>query len=784
MRVVRASSFFGPDFPGFSSPSFDWPNLDWIGRLSRRLVLLVVFLLSLALLSVPVAAFAADLNLKVVDPNSAAVPGAQVSIFAADQSTPLQTAITAGDGTALFASLGSGAYRVEVLAPGFSPYSADVSVPREGTLTATLSIASATETVVVSATRTPVPVDETGASIGTLEREQLTNMQPVSLGEAMRFLPGAVVNTTGQPGNLTSLFVRGGDSTYNKVIVDDVPVDEPGGTFDFGVVPMTGADRIELLRGAQSTLYGSDAMTSVVQMFSRIGSGDKPEVLFGADGGNLSTAHGYVSVLGARGRFDYNVFADQFNSEGEGVNNEYSNSLQGGNLGVRLANNAFLRVRARHANSHTGIQGEWDFNGQKLFPPDIDQRAHQNNLLASAHLSIAGPSHWQHMFTGYEYNHRYQNADTVADRGCDPTIFNFFDCYFDDLTHINRAGLNYQADYTPRSWLQTTLGYEFEDENGSFNSTFVNTDPNGNFGHGFTHGLRLNHALFAQQRITRGRWSLVAGLRYVNNDSFGSRVVPRGAITFLAWRGGEVFSGTRLRFAYGQAIKEPTFQESFGITGLFPADPNPDLRAEENRSYEAGFEQGLFNNRYALSAVYFNNQFRNQIEFTTNPVDFNGFFLNLNRSFAQGAELEFKGKITNRVSLDSAYNYTSTQILEAPLCTPQNFCSPLFFAGEPLLRRPRHSGSLLLNYFGTRWGASLGGSFIGRRPDSDFLGLGFDHSPGYARVDFGGWYAIHPRVTAYVNVQNALDKQYEEVVGYPALGINFRAGLRFRVGGE
>src|SRR5215472_6909645 len=127
MRVVRASAFSGRDFPG------------WVSRAS----LLSSLLLGLALLSVmPVAAFAADVKLKVVDPNSAAVPGAQVLIFAADQSTPLQTAITAGDGAVLFASLSNGAYRVEVLAPGFSPYLADIAVPREEMLTATLSIAS------------------------------------------------------------------------------------------------------------------------------------------------------------------------------------------------------------------------------------------------------------------------------------------------------------------------------------------------------------------------------------------------------------------------------------------------------------------------------------------------------------------------------------------------------------------------------------------------------------------------------------------------------------------
>ena len=90
----------------------------------------------------------------------------------------------------------------------------------------------------------------------------------------------------------------------------------------------------------------------------------------------------------------------------------------------------------------------------------------------------------------------------------------------------------------------------------------------------------------------------------------------------------------------------------------------------------------------------------------------------------------------------------------------------------------------MLNYAASKWGGNLGGSFVGRRPDSDFSGLGIDHAPGYARVDVGGWYKIHPRVTAYANVGNALNRHYQEVVGYPALRANFRAGLRFRIGGE
>jgi len=734
--------------------------------------------------------FADDLKLRVLDPHSDPVAGAQVSVFAADSSTPLAVLTTSGEGVVALNAVNRGRYRLQVLAPGFAPQASDITLSEPSTFTVNLAVAGASEIVVVTATRTPLPLEESGASVSTLEAGQLELMQPAAASDAVRFLPGAIVNTVGQRGGQSSLFVRGGDSRYNKVLIDGVPVNDPGGIFDFGVVPMAGADRLEFLRGAQSTLYGSDAMTSVVQVFSRTGATESPEVRFGADGGNFSTAHGYASLAGAAGRFDYNLFGDQFNTSGSGINDDYSNSLEGANLGARLTDRATLRIRTRHSTSRSGVQGEWQFDGAPPLAPDADARARQNNLLASADLTYAISAHWQHRITGFEYNHRTLNEDTLADRGCDVGAFVFTDCYFRDTAHINRAGLNYQGDYIPRDWLQTTLGYEFEDENGFFNTAFPTTDPNnpgsptGIIVTQFTRGLRLNHALFAQQRITRGRLSAIVGVRYVHNDSFGDRAVPRVALTFLARRGSNRFSGTRFRFSYSQGIKEPRFEESFGISGVFPADPNPSLKPEENRAFEAGFEQSFFGTNYAFSGVYFNNQFRNQIEFTTNPVDFNGQYVNVNRSMAHGAEVNFKGHLTRHTSLDAGYNYTSTQILEAPLCTPQNFCDPLLAKGQPLIRRPKHSGSLLLSYLGSRWGGNLAGSFVGRRADSDFIGLGIDHAPGYARVDLGGWYGIHSHVTAYVNVENALDRRYQEVVGYPALPINFRAGLRFRFGGS
>ncbi len=713
------------------------------------------------------AASAAEIKIKVVDPQSAVVAGAQVVLIPQGSTMPAAVASTSAEGLVVFRDLAARSYRVQVLAKGFAAATANLSSETEMT-TVQLRLAAAAETVVVTATRTPVPTEAAGADVETLSGSQLETMQPVAASDSLRFLPGAVVNTAGQRGGLSSLFVRGGDSTYNKVIVDGVTVNEPGGTFDFGTLPLSQADHMEFVRGAQSTLYGSDAMTSVVQVWTRTGTTATPELSFGADGGNFGTANGYASLAGAHGRFDYNVFGDQFNTNGQGVNNSYSDSLQGGNVGVAFNDQVSLRVRVRHSNSHTGVPGEWNFNGDPLEPPDPNEWSQLNDLLGSVELTVAAPSGWQHRFTGFEYNYRYNDVNLTGD----PARVDDFAAH--GLDDINRAGFEYQGDYLERSWARTTVGYRFEDENGFVGD--LNFPP-------LTHGLRLNDDVYGQQQLTLGRLLVIAGARFVHNGAFGNTGVPRIALTLLALRGGDVFSGTRLRFSYATGFKEPRLEETFASPPF--SIPNPSLQPERNRAFEAGLLQNLFGNRYAFTATYFNNLYYDRIDYATNPVTFIGQYVNVDKSFAQGAEVEFQGKILPRLFLNTAYTYTSTEILQAPVCTPANFCDPTVLgAGQPLLRRPKHSATTLLTYSGKRWGANLAGSFVGRRKDADFLGFGINHAAGYVRVDMGGWYSLTSRVTAYVTLQNALDKQYQEVVGYPSLGANFRAGMRFRIGGE
>jgi outer membrane cobalamin receptor len=714
--------------------------------------------------------FASDLQVKVIDPQGAVVAGARVTAYVRNSTAAAAVGETRGDGLVLLSGLAGGEYRVRVLAPGFAPAEENAKMPSTKALAVRLSVASAAETVVVSAERTPLPTGESGADTSLLDSQALISMQSVAAADALRFLPGAILSANGRRGGLASLFVRGGESRYNKVIVDGVTINDPGGTFDFAVVPMEQVDRLEFVRGAESTLYGSDAMTSVVQAWTRTGSTHTPELRFGGEGGTFQTARGYASLAGARGPFDYNLFADQFNTSGQGPNDDYSNSLQGANIGIVLHPRALFRVRTRHSNNRVGNPSFGNFNGQPLLPPDRDQHARQNSFLASAELAITGPSRWQHRFSGSEYHHRRSVVDSVQEPGRVSPNFGNIDFPFSDFANINRAGFDYQGEYDERSWARSTFGYQFEDENGWVGD--FTALP-------LSHGLRRNHAVYGEQVLTWNRVSLIGGVRYVHNETFGSKAVPRIAASVVALKGNHFFSGTRLRFSYATGIKEPRLEEAFGIGG-FGIIPNSKLKAEENRSFETGVQQSLFGGKYWMGATYYNNLFTNQIAFSFDPATFVSQYVNLNRALAHGAEVEFRARPTTRLSLDASYTYTSTQILNAPLAF-----DPLLAQGAPLLRRPRHAGSLLAVYAARRWGGNLGGTFLGRRPDSDFLGLlpPVNHAAGYARFDVGAWRAITSRVTAYLNIENLFNRHYEEAAGFPALRVNFRAGMRFRIGG-
>jgi outer membrane cobalamin receptor len=757
-------------------------------RVKRRIVMRTIralFLLAFFSATLVFQLSASEIKIQIVDPHSALVGSARVTLYRQAKAAPIAVRSATANGVAEFRDLQPGRYRVQVLAPGFAPETQEIALEQTASLTVHLKLANAEQTVSVTAAATPATGAETSSNVSVIEAPELQSLQPTSMGEILRFAPGAVISDTGQRGGLTSLFVRGGDSTYNKVIIDGVPVNEPGGTFDFGVISLPQVDRIELLRGSQSTLYGSDAMTSVVQVFSRTGTTRVPLFTFGADGGTFATGHGYGSLSGAVRHFDYNVFADQFNTQGKGANDDYSNSTEGANLGYAFSPKVQFRFRTRHTTSRTGGQGEYNFSqgvqlpaGDSNLPPNTNEFFRQNNFLASGELSVAAGRHWYHRFSGYEYNHRDLTQQGVPLNPLRVAAFVDFcpdtDAAGNAITckttnDYNRAGFNYQGEYWARDWARTVFGYEFEDENGFFLNDPSTPPPN--------HGLRRNHALYGQELISWKRLSVQAGARYVHNEYFGNYGVPRVAASYLLVRGGEVLSGTRLRGSYSEGIKEPNFYQTFGepLNGIVG---NPNLKPEQNNAFEAGLSQAFLNGKYSLDAVYFDNRFHNQITGVFNLQTFKTDYVNLNKSLAHGAELTVQARPTARLQVRGSYVYDSTQIVSAPEAPTQ--------VGSPFLLRPKHSGNALVSYTRQKFGATLGGTFIGRRRDSDFFALPvpLTQVAGYARLDAGGWYKIKRYVTAYANVENLLNQHFENVLGYPALTANVRAGLRFTLGGE
>jgi vitamin B12 transporter len=697
----------------------------------------------------------------VTDPQSALIEGARIIVSPTGSTRVAAEVQTSSSGTAIL-ELAAGSYVVQVVRAGFVPATASVEVKGDLPVTVKLQIAPAYDQVAVTAERTPLPAEASTSPTAVLDEKELVILHPVSAADALEALPGAVLAATGQRGALISLFVRGGESRFNKVLVDGVPVNQEDSFFNFGVVPMIAIDRIELVRGPDSALYGADAMTSVVRLETAPGHTRLPELIFGGDGGNFSTAHGFAKFGGAHGHFDYKFFADQFNTAGQGANNDYSNSAEGSNIGIAFTPRVRLRVRGRHLNSRSGVSGEWKFNNAALLPPDTDQFARQNDLLGGADLEVDAPERWQHHLRGFAYSHRFFNQDSVPERGCD-FVAVFVDCPFKTQNVFNRAGGEYQGEFDARTWSRTLFGYSFEDEHADLRDLL--------FG-GETTGLRRNHDVSLEQIVTFTRATFSGGVRYVHNPSFGNRVVPRIGGSWTVARGSGFWARTRLHAGFSQGIRAPDFLESFGNPGFFIL-PNRNLKAEENDSWEAGVHQA-FAGGWSLSGTYFHNSFRNLIDFKSLP-NFEAIFVNLNKSLAHGAEFEIEGHI-RRVRARGGYFYTSTQVVEAPL-------NP-FVVGTALLRRPRHSGLAEVLYSAARWGAGATGTLVGRRPDSDFLGFGIDHAAGYARADLSGWYAVNHHITAYANIGNAFNVHYNQVVGYPALGANFRAGLQFRVGGE
>lgn len=623
------------------------------------------------------------------------------------------------------------------------------------------------ETVVVTATGRETPGSNVGATVTVLDSRQIEQRHAVSAIDLLRTVPGVIASRPGGVGNLTSLWVRGGESTYNKVLLDGMPLNEPGGIFNFALLSPENIERIEVLRGAHSALFGSDAMASVIQIFStRPDVQRRPHVDLTVDGGTYNTRH-IAGGLGSRNDgVEYRVFGSRLDTNNREPNNEHRATTLYGSFGARRRSGASLRTFARGESGRTGVPGQTVFGR-----PDMDAFFdHGDADVSGAWDQPLGTRVLQR--TSYSFARtRQDSVNIVTDPPYTPTFgnlrapFEFSDFLYNRTSELKRHHFNYRADATVGSNQTLTAAFAYDGERGVLTDRRSTAPPQ--------RPARNNTGTTIQYENLKGPVSVVGGIRFENNGSFGFYAAPRASVSWLIRPGNDEAGATRLHASGGLGIKEPTFLQSYSPAQGFLG--NPDLEPERSRGFDVGIEQRFAGNRARVEAIYFANHFDDLISLGAfDPVTFASQFINIGATRASGVELAADAVVRGGLQFRGSYTLVDSKVLSS-IGT-----SAIFKAGRPLLRRPRHSGSLQGMFTHDRVTVSVGGVFVGRRSDTDSASLGLEFNDGYATVNATGDVRLARRTSAFITIDNLGDDDYMDPLGYRGLGRTVRAGIRTR----
>jgi iron complex outermembrane receptor protein/vitamin B12 transporter len=794
------------------------------------------------------AARAATIRGTVADSLGAVIPKARIELVS-DQEI-IASVVADGEGRYEFQDIARGRYRVRAIAPSFDSSASSpfyVGDDTKANIDLLLAIGVVSQAITVTATGTPTPEAQVGASVTLLSKDEYADKLDVQ--EALRFVPGFQLTQTGQRGGLADVFVRGGNSDANKVLIDGIPANDIGGAVDFGVLAVSGIDQVEVLRGPNSALYGSDALAGVVSLTSPRGNTPLPEVIYAIDGGNFGTYRQEVALGGAFKQFDYFSGFTRFDTANDIPNNSFHNGTYAGNIGWTPKPNTEFRATLRRLATADGLPsaiqlyGIPDAAGQKYqqlfigatFEQQTTQRWH--NLLRYGALRlrsqftdyaptgipydspIAGPE-----YIGMPVTIHGGNGYAVSGQA----LFQFVQPYPNQyLTSTDRDFVYAQTDYQIKPQLTALFGFRYEAERGFTQPSFgLSPADRGNY----SYTMQL-----AGSFANRIYYTVGSGIE--NNAVFGVAATPRASLAYYLLRPdtSKLFSGTKLRANFGTGIKEPSISDAgMSLFSLLQTLSNggqliaqyhvAPIGAERSRTYDGGVEQSLFGGRAKLELTYFHNEFGNLIEFVPSQglIDLGipqtivnqlaatsqfGASVNSQAFRAQGAEVELEYRLGHNLVARGGYTYLDAVVQRSftsdaigpSYNTASNFSTVPIGIFSPLIgarpfRRAPHTGYITVAYHHARWTASMTGRFVGTRDDSDFL---FDKDggttlllpnrnldPAYQKIDLGGSYQVHREVSVYADLQNVLDRHYSEAFGYPSLPFTFRSGIRITFGGE
>jgi vitamin B12 transporter len=631
-------------------------------------------------------------------------------------------------------------------------------------------------TVVVTATRTQVPLESVTQSVSVVSGEDIANQQANAVVDALRNVPGVDVSQTGSAGTTASVFIRGADADQSLILIDGVEVNSPTlGGFNFGNIMTDDVGRIEVLRGAGGTLYGSQAIGGVINILSRKGEG-APRFSVSSGGGNIGTSSTLAESAGERGIVAYSTSLGYLTTAGyQPVNDDFSNLTTAGRLDVTPSARGTLRGYWRVANSSLGLANNNIGNGYGDF---LDPNAREHDQL------YLGKIEWEHApldTLTYRVSAAYVRTVNKFQDTIDPGVLtspNYYGpAYFLSSFRVPNDAVTAQTqlNYAYGTMGVSTVGFEFQEQKGALKSVMGDGSVDE-----FSQS-RSNYAGYVQQQLHLfdQRLTAVGGFRVDGYQGFGAEVSSAWSVGYLEdWGSGGRWE-THVKGGYSEGFRAPTFNELY-----YPKSGNQNLDAETSSEYDGGVAQHLGVTWLATEATYFTRRTSNLIQFA--PLDqcpgadvppgvfFTG--CNIGRVDVQGVETAVTVGPLGGVSLRGSYTYLDWNVL----------------GGQALLRRPHNRMATTINYDrddtvqpGDRLNANVLVVFVGERTDIDPLTFDPNASnPSFTRVDLALRYDMpwpsHPRyrVGTFARVQNLFDQTYDEVLGFRSPPINVLAGAR------
>ena len=619
--------------------------------------------------------------------------------------------------------------------------------------------------VFVTSTRTEIPLAQVTTSATVITADDIETQRAETVLDVLREVPGFDVVQTGSRGTGTSVFIRGADADQVLVLIDGVEVNSTTvGAFNFAHLTTENIERIEILRGAGGTLYGSQAIGGVINIITKRGGGPA-EFGFSAEGGNGSTHGQTLSLNGETGKLGYSLSGARLESDGfRRFNDDYRNLAATARLDYKVIDDALLKGIFRFNKTDVGL-----FNSNNFVPGGRDPNAREavTQYLGKLEWEHRILKEWDYRIAGSIFKEHLKDSD-------DPDPLS--DCQFFGFPCDSRtrsrfrpqiSSAEFQTNYRFGDWSTTTFGTEFKRRKASTSSS--------------SDGLSLgeinkairNMGYYLQQQIQLfgDRLIFIPGIRLDDHQAFGTEWSPSFSSSYL-FRD----TGTRIKAGYSDAFKAPTLNELFFPAGFgCAAFGNPDLGPEKSWEINAGVEQTLFGERVTVAATFFHREVSDLVGTGPTPDPTDPAFCvraeNLGKARFDGVEWLLNVKLLSFLSLGTTYTYLDWDT-----------------ADGRLLRRPHHRGSASLTYFYDRFRLNLNANLVGKRDDIDSVTGANIKKGSYARFDLAASYrlpvkiALVKDVTLFGKIENLFNRKYEEADGFRARPLNFLVGVRTVLG--